>query len=408
MTDKRSIDRRQFLKRAVAAGVSSSLPSTAAGREPKSTGNTVQAYRELGRTGLEISDISFGTSRLRPGQEDLIHHALDRGINYFDSAYGYGGGASETVLGEVFKGMRDEVVLVSKVEGPTSMRKERMMARLDESLRRLKTDYIDVYLAHAVNDVDRLKSPEWYAFVDAARRQGKIRFTGMSGHAGKLIPCLDYAIDHDMADVILVAYNFGQDPQFYERFTQSFNFVANQPGLPRVLAKAKEKNVGVVTMKTLMGARLNDMRPYETGNATFAQAAFRWVLSNRDVDALVISMTSKAKIDEFLGASGASELALGDMELLMRYAAMNGASYCRHACNDCAGACPYGVQISDVLRTRMYATDYEDFAFARDEYAMLEVNAAACLSCSGEPCRNACTHGIAIDEVCGPTHRMLA
>ena len=408
MTDKRSIERRQFLKWTVAAGVSSSLPSTAAGREPKSTGNTIQAYRELGRTGLEISDISFGTSRLRPGQKDLIHHALDRGINYFDSAYGYGGGASETVLGEVFKGMRDEVVLVSKVEGPASMRKERMMARLDESLRRLKTDYIDVYLAHAVNDVDRLKSPEWHAFVDAARRQGKIRFTGMSGHAGKLIPCLDYAIDHDMADVVLIAYNFGQDPQFYERFTQSFNFVANQPGLPRVLAKAKEKNVGVVTMKTLMGARLNDMRPYETGNATFAQAAFRWVLSNRDVDALVISMTSKAKIDEFLGASGASELALGDMELLMRYAAMNGASYCRHACNDCAGACPYGVQISDVLRTRMYATDYEDFAFARDEYAMLEVNAAACLSCSGEPCRNACTHGIAIDEVCGPTHRMLA
>jgi predicted aldo/keto reductase-like oxidoreductase len=283
-----------------------------------------------------------------------------------------------------------------------------MMAHLDESLKRLRTDYIDIYLSHAVNDVNRLKSSEWHEFVDRAKQQGKIRFTGMSGHAGKLVECLDYAIDADLVDVILCAYNFGQDPAFYARFTRSFNFVANQPDLPRVLEKAKAKNIGVVAMKTLMGARLNDMRPYETGNATFAQAAFRWVLSNANVNALVISMTSKEKIDEFLGASGTSELALGDLELLYRYAEINGMTYCRHACDDCAGACPYGVQISDVLRTRMYATDYQDLAFGRAEYAMIKTNAQACLSCSGEPCQSACTHGIAINELCGPTHKMLA
>ena len=407
MTDNKSSDRRRFLKWTIAAGASAGLATQAAVPRAATTHNTVQSYRQLGRTGLEISDISFGTSRLRSGEEDLIRHALDRGINYFDSAYGYTGGASEVVLGKVFKGMRDKVVLVSKVEGTASWRKERMMTHLDESLRRLQTDYIDIYLSHAVNDVDRLKSTEWHEFVDAARQQGKIRFTGMSGHAGKLIPCLEYAIEQDMVDVILCAYNFGQDPKFYEQFGNSFNFIAKQPGLPRVLEKAKAKNVGVVVMKTLRGARLNDMRPFEAGNATFAQAAFRWVLSNRNVDALVVSMTSKESIDEFLGASGASELAHGDMELLIHYAAINGASYCRPACDDCSGSCPYGVQISDVLRTRMYAMDYEDRAFAREAYAKLDVNAAACLSCSAQPCRSACTYGIAINEFCGPTHRML-
>ena len=119
-------------------------------------------------------------------------------------------------------------------------------------------------------------------------------------------------------------------------------------------------------------------------------------------------MTSSENIDEFLGASGAAELAVGDLELLGRYAIANGMTYCRHACDDCAGACPFGVQISDVLRTRMYATDYEDLAFARAEYAMLRTNALACLSCSGEPCQSACTHGIAINQLCGPTHNMLA
>src|SRR5690606_5594280 len=128
------------------------------------------------------------------------------------------------------------------------------------------------------------------------------------------------ALDQDMVDVILCAYNFGQDPAFYERFTRSFNFVANQPDLPRVLAKAKAQDVGVVVMKTLMGARLNDLRDYEAPNGTFSQAAFRWVLSNPNVDALIISMTSKADIDEYLGASGAVALAAGDLDLLQRYA----------------------------------------------------------------------------------------
>ena len=161
-------------------------------------------------------------------------------------------------------------------------------------------------------------------------------------------------------------------------------------------------------MKCLMGARLNDMRPYERDGASFAQAAFRWTLSQPNVDALVISMTSTAKIDEFLGASAWQALAAGDAALLRRYAALNGGSYCQQGCNDCAGACPFDVPISDVLRTRMYATDYQDLDFARREYAQLEVNASPCLGCSGAPCQDACSHGLSIAELCAPTHRMLA
>ncbi len=407
MPDPTSPARRRFLRLGAATGAAAGL---APGLLPARTAAAprVQSYRRLGRTGLEISDISFGSSRLREGQEALVHHALDRGINYFDSAYGYTGGDAERVLGRALRGKRGEVVLVSKVEGEADWPAARMMAELDESLQRLQTDYIDIYMAHAVNDVERLRSPEWHAFVERAKQQGKIRFAGMSGHAGHLIECLDYAIDEDMVDVILCAYNFGQDPAFYERFTRSFNYVAMQPDLPRVLAKARSKDIGTVVMKTLMGARLNDLREFERDGGTFAQAAFRWVLSNADIDALVVTMKSTADIDEYLGASGASSLAAGDLELLFRYAQANGMTYCRHACNDCAGACPYGVDIPNVLRTRMYATDYQDVAFARDEYARVTPNAAACASCSGQPCRDACSHGLPIAEMCAPTHRWLA
>lgn len=400
------MDRRSFLQ---ASALGALLPGARAGAAPgDQSANRVQRYRRLGRTGFEISDISFGSSRLRDGEEHLIHHALDKGINYFDCADSYTGGSAERVLGRALQGVRDEVYLVSKTMSWAGSRQAELMAALEDSLRRLQTDHVDVYLNHAVNDVDRLQNPEWGEFVERARSQGKIRAAGMSGHAGRLISCLDYAIDHDLADVILVAYNFGQDPAFYEQFTRSFDFVAMQPDLPRVLEKARSKDVGVVTMKTLMGARLNDMRPYESGGATFAQAAFRWVLSNPNVDALVISMTEQALIDEYLGASGDATVSSRDVDLLRHYARLNGTSYCRHACNDCSGACPYGVPIADVLRVRMYATDYEDAAFARSEYAGLRVDASACLGCSGEPCRNACTHGLPIAELCGPTHTMLS
>ena len=202
MSEEQNPGRREFLRRAVATGAGAGIAPAALARS-STVPTSVQRYRRLGRTGLEISDISFGSSRLRSGEEALVRHALDRGINYFDSAYGYTGGASETVLGKVFRGMRKDVVLVSKFEGTASSTSADIMAHLDESLRRLQTDYIDVYMNHAVNDVERMQSDEWHAFVDQAKRAGKIRFVGMSGHAGRLIPCLDYALDEDLVDVIL-------------------------------------------------------------------------------------------------------------------------------------------------------------------------------------------------------------
>ena len=407
MDDKR----RKFLKVSALASAGSLLPAANLNAQGQPAENTreVRSYRRLGRTEMEVSDISFGSSRLRQGEEHLVSHALERGINYFDTAESYTRGQSETVLGRALQGKRDDVYLVSKTLTGSSTSAAQMMHDLEGSLQRLQTDYIDVYMNHAVNNIDVVGNPEWQTFVERARAQGKIRYTGISGHAGRLIDCIDYALDEDLIDVMLVGYNFGQDPAFYEGLTRGFDMVATQPDLPRVISKAKSKDVGVVAMKTLMGARLNDMRPYEAAGATtYAQAAFSWVLSNPGVDALIISMTSTDDIDEYLGASGARYVTAQARQLLNTYAHLNGANYCRHACNLCEGACPAGVPIADVLRTRMYATDYEDVAFARQEYALLGSAASACVNCSGEPCADACPNGIEINQLCAPTHRMLS
>ena len=93
---------------------------------------------------------------------------------------------------------------------------------MEQSLKRLRTDYVDIYFNHAVNDVARMQNQEWWKFTALAKIQGKIRFRGMSGHDGCLVEGLDYAIDKDLVDVILVAYNFGHDPKFVTKFATRF------------------------------------------------------------------------------------------------------------------------------------------------------------------------------------------
>jgi hypothetical protein len=386
-------DRREFLRRGAALGaVPLLLPLSAEAAAPEAP--AVRRRATLGRTGLEVPDIGFGGADLS-GDVALVHHALARGITYFDTAESYAGSASEETLGRALAGRRDEVRIATKTLAGASATRAEIMAALEASLRRLRTDHVDVYFNHAVNDVARLQNAEWLEFASRAKQQGKLRFTGISGHGGRLVECLEAALEAKLVDVVLTAFNFGQDPAFYERFTGSFDFVATQPALPPVLRKARAQGVGVIAMKTLRGARLNDMRPYEHGGATFAQAALRWVLASGLADALIVTMGSREQVDEYLGASGWTAPHPADAGLLRRYARRSERTQCRYGCSDCAGACPHGVSIPDALRARMYAEDYQ--APRLVGAALAEAgNLAACVSCDGSPCASECPHGVAI------------
>jgi predicted aldo/keto reductase-like oxidoreductase len=391
------LDRRELIRRGLALGLAPALLPFAGGRAAAAEPTRVRRRVPLGKTGLELPDIGFGSSSLS-GDDALVAHALARGITYFDTAESYQGGSSEETIGRALAARRDEVLLASKQSAGPRAKREELFETLEGSLRRLRTDRIDVYFNHAVNDPERLRNPEWYEFTTRAKQQGKIRFTGMSGHGGRLVQCLDLAVDEKLVDVVLVAFNFGQDPAFYEKFTGSFDFIGRQPELPRVLRKARAAGVGVVAMKTLRGGRLNDMRPYEGAGATFAQAAFRWIFSTGLADALVVTMKRTDQVDEYLGASGWTGPHPADAALLRRYARRNERTQCRYGCGDCASACPAGVSIPDVLRARMYAVDYGEPSLARA--ALAEVGgAAACLTCDGTPCATACPHGVAIPEL---------
>ena len=388
-------DRREFLRMGTGAALAVAGLAAASGNVRAAFGDArIRRYVRLGRTELKVSDISLGSSG-NPDPE-VVAHALDKGVNLFDSAESYRWGGAEESIGKALKGKRDKVILTSKTKAGANDSRSEIMKALEGSLGRLQTDYVDIYFNHSVNDVDRLRNQEWLEFTELAKRQGKIRFRGVSGHGSNLTQCIDYAVDNDIADVILVAYNYGQDPDFFDKLRHTFHWASIQPELPRLLAKARSKDVGVLTMKTLMGARLNDMRPYERPDGTFSQAAFRWVLSDPNVDALLISMSDANEVDEFVAASGSKSLGEYDRQLLERYAYMRAGQYCLPACNACADSCPHKVEIAEVLRTRMYDVDYGDRTLAKAEYAALDKGAAACTDCRTQPCLQTCPIGVPI------------
>jgi predicted aldo/keto reductase-like oxidoreductase len=386
------VDRREFL--AAGAGALLGIPAADAAAEAPAR---VRRYVTLGRTQLKVSDISFGSAST--SDPAVVRYAFERGVNFFDSAESYRGGDAEEAIGQALQGKRDQVVLTSKTKAGADARRADMMRALEASLKRLRTHHLDIYFNHAVNDVDRLRNQEWWEFTELARKQGKIRFRGMSGHGSHLVECLDYALDQNLVDVVLVAYNFAQDPGFLDRLRHTFHWAAIQPDLPPRLKQAREKGVGVLAMKTLMGARLNDMRPYERPGSTFSNAAFRWVLAGGYADALLVSMTDTREIDEYLLASGDPTVRKSDLELLERYAQMQMAGYCQSGCRACEGSCPEEVPIAEVLRSRMYDVDYRRPQLALSAYAELGAAPKSCLACSHQSCLGRCPQGIPIAEL---------
>ena len=359
------------------------------------SGSDVVARRRLGRTGFEMSDISFGTTKLQ--DPAVARRAIERGINYFDTAPDYSDSLSEKALGEGIRGFpRDELFIASKFCTPDGHLDDdtpvpEVMAAVEGSLQRLGVDHLDLVHIHAVNSIDRLMAPNIHEAFDRLKEQGKVRFLGVSSHTPRLEEVMRHAVDSDRFDVIMVAYNF-----------------EHWPKLDQIFHDAHERDVGVVAMKTLKGAhhtQLADFTPSE--RESFAQAAFKWVLSNPDVSGLVISIGHFAQIDEYLYASGKAA-SQQDLALLEKYDRLVTNMYCRPGCGDCLSSCPAGIPIDDILRYRMYAENYGQERDAMRAYARLdpEQNAALCASCSA-PCEAACSFDIPIKERLVATHRLL-
>ena len=338
----------------------------------------IRQYRTLGRTGVQVSDISFGCAGLH--DTGVVKHALERGVNYFDTSPDYSRAGSERALGEGIRGYpRDKLFIVSKFCTPSghlsnSTPVKDVIAAIEASLQRIGTDYLDLAHIHACNSIERLMNPNIHEAFDRLKEQGKLRFLGVSSHTPRLEQVMRHAVDSDRFDVIMVAYNF-----------------RNWPELTTIFHDAKQKGVGVVAMKTLKGARHTALSDFSsTERETFSQAAFKWVLSNQDVSCLVVTMSSRSQIDEYLHASG-QPVQQADIALLEKYDRLIANDYCPPGCGECLSSCPAEVPVDDILRYAMYYENYGQQRVGMEEYAKLPEarNASQCVDCRA-PCEQAC------------------
>ncbi|HXX80401.1 MAG TPA: aldo/keto reductase, partial [Thermodesulfovibrionales bacterium] len=321
------IKRRDFLK--VAALTTVTMATAPLGAETGAETPVVKSYRGIGKTGLKMSDISFGAGKLSAAS--MVLRAVDSGINYFDTAPDYG--QSEKTIGEAMSRIqRRNVIIASKFckpaphgHLPLGSKKKDYIAAVEGSLSRMQTDYLDFCLVHAIGDMSkdleaekkRLLDDEMLDAATDLKKAGKIRFLGTSSHG-----------PNNMEALLMTAVKSGH----FDMIQPSFNFM-KFPKLPEVMEEAHKQGIGVIAMKTLAGAK--DMK-IEGAENEFPHAAFKWVLNHPEVSGLVVTMKTVGDLEFYLKASG-QEFTSSDRRTLDRYARLYGSEYCRTGCGQCQG-----------------------------------------------------------------------
>ena len=294
-------------------------------------------YRRLGRTGLKVSEICFGTMTFgmpnwgmdEARSEEVFNTAIDGGINFYDTANSYAGGQSETILGRLIQERRSKLVIATKVFNPigtdindSGTSRSHIMRSIEESLKRLQTDYIDLYQIHHVDS--ETPTEERLRALDDLVHQGKVRYIGCSNeYAWRLCDALWLSEVKNLCR--------------YESVQPQYNLLTRDIE-DEILPLCREKHLGVIAWGPLAGgylsgkyvsnrspaedSRFSDLDVQkqfaasqnvrilttlrEVGDhlgKSMAQVALRWVLDQEGLTSVIVGSTKVGQLIDNLGCS---------------------------------------------------------------------------------------------------------
>ena len=383
-------------------------------------------YRKLGKSGLNVSILGFGAMRLPilGGSESpadrfnpnklvdeeetikMIKYAIGQGVNYFDTAYVYHGGKSEPALGKALKRYRNKVMLATKLPVMQATKREDFDRFLDEQLKRLDTNYLDVYLLHGLNRQNWVKIKELgvLKFLDQIQADGRTRYVGFSFHD-------DVRIFKEIVDgydwmLCQIQYNYYDE-----------HYQAGREGL----IYAMSQGLGVVVMEPLRGGKLTDPISEEIQaiwdsaevKRTPAEWGLRWVWNHPEVSVVLSGMSSMSQVVENVKlANDGNPNSLSRKELAIIDQVKE--TYKKMLKIDCTGCgycmpCEAGVNIpaNFSVYNDMYvfktATDVSAISYNR--FLSPERNASNCTEC-GE-CEEKCPQHIKIRDGLKLVHEAL-
>lgn len=355
--------------------------------------------------GLKLSALGFGTMRLpvledgsvnEPLAAEMVHYAMDHGVNYFDTAYPYHGGMSEVVVGRALADYpRDSFYLATKYPGHQISASYDPAAVFEEQLKKCGVEYFDFYLLHNVyeNSIKTYMDPQW-GIVDyfvEQKRLGRIRHLGFSSHGGVdvLREFLDYC---------------GGEMEFCQIQLNYLDWkLQDAKGKYELLT---ERGIPVWVMEPVRGGRLaklsdgeeallKSLRPGESIPAW----GFRWLQGLPNVTMVLSGMSDMAQMQDNI-RTFSQEKPLSEAEVNALYDVAEGmmdAIPCT-ACRYCCDGCPMGLNIPMLLHT------YNDLKFSPTFTVAMRVEAlpeekrpAACIGCGA--CAAICPQGIHIPEL---------
>lgn len=369
-------------------------------------------YRKIPKTGEELSVLGFGCMRLplkdgsidEPRAISQIRSAIDRGVNYVDTAWPYHGGESEPLLGRALSdGYRDRVKIATKLPSWMIKTREDMDRYLAAQFAKLATDRIDYYLVHALDGAlwDTMVGLGIAEFLDAAKADGRIVNAGFSFHG--LAPDFTRIIDAYPWEFCQIQYNF-----------LDLEFQAGAAGLHY----AASKGLGVIVMEPLRGGNLSLTTPPPAVEEIWNQAqirrtpadwALRWIWNQPEVTLVLSGMNEERHIEENLATADSAAVGTLTAEELALVARV-GAKYRELMRVDCTGCgycmpCPVGVQIPDCFdsynKMHMFGnTEEAKFIYALKMSGELIGDqpgyASRCVECGA--CLEKCPQHIAIPE----------
>jgi predicted aldo/keto reductase-like oxidoreductase len=368
------INRREFLKTTASAGFASAI---AAGSvlaaiadvnkpaEPNRATNAKETYpqvptRLLGRANIPVPVLSFGAMFDIVENQLLLHKTLQWGVNYWDTAYGYAGGNSETGIGQFLAKnpeRRKGIFIVTKASGANDAVSRTEL--LQTSLRRMNTNYIDLYYGvHALSNPAQL-TDELKQWAANAKAKGLIKYFGFSTHKN-MTECLLAASKLDWIDAIMTSYNY--------RLMKDANLSA-------AVDACHKAGIALIAMKIQgLSAESEDEKTLEqhfiSKGFTQGQAKIKAVLQDERICSACVTMKSVATLTSNVAAVlDKTELSQNDLDFMDSYAKQTCSGYCAGCANLCAAAAPQMPYISDVLRSLMYYRKYGNAGLAKEVFA---------------------------------------
>jgi len=346
----------------------------------------------LGRTGLRVSKIALGTSP--PATRPVLAYCVEQGVNYMDSAVAYANGQAESAIGILFKELaldRQKFCLSTKSYDRDP---SKWPAYVAESLKRLRTDYVDLFFVHDLGihtKQDSDQDPTWISRRDvvegakALKKSGRIRHFGFSVHHRRpthTFGLLREAAKSEVVDVLMLQYNFRDEK--------------NEP-LREALAAVRTARIGVIACKPQgTNAPIPDhLKAYLSEGFNRWQAAIRWLANDSLVDVVCSNMLNLEQAKQNIAAVKTPALRADDLHALRTYALAT-SSLCCHQCGRCLEVCPQQLDIPRIMRARMYYANYGLPDLGRETYASIPAGerAGQCL-CDGA-CEGVCPYGLAI------------